>query len=148
MPTSHYQRVKAFMQKAGQETPSSVTIPDEKTRHLRASLILEEALETVLALGFDVVAQDAPVSIENCKLVGSRKPDLEGIVDGCADISVVTIGTLVACGIEDEPVLAEVDRANLRKFGSGSYVREDGKWMKPPDWQPPDIKQFCNTECA
>ena len=142
MPTKHYQRVKSFMQKAGQETPASVAIPDEKTRHLRASLILEEALETVRALGFEVVAQGVRVSEDDCVLKASGEHNLEGIIDGCADISVVTMGTLVACGVEDEPVLEEVDRANLRKFGPGSYVRQDGKWMKPPDWQPPDIRRF------
>jgi len=52
---------------------------------------------------------------------------------------VVTIGTLIAFGVDDEPVLEEVDQANLRKFGPGSYERDDGKWIKPPDWTPPDI---------
>ena len=54
MPTAHYNRIKAFMQKVGQETPEIATIPDEKTRILRAKLILEEALETVEALGVKV----------------------------------------------------------------------------------------------
>ena len=143
MPTEHYKRVEAFMQNAGQDTPATVTMPDEDTRRLRASLILEEALETVTALGFDVVANGSNVNHDDCMFKPSGEPDMEGIIDGCADISVVTVGTLVACGVDDEPVLEEVDRANLRKFGPGSYTREDGKWMKPPDWQPPDIKQFC-----
>ena len=133
------------MEKAGQDAPATVTIPDEKTRQLRASLILEEALETVQALGFEVVANGTRIGDDDFELRASGTPDLEGIVDGCADISVVTIGTLVAFGVEDEPVLEEVDRANLRKFGPGSYVREDGKWMKPPDWRPPDIRQFCHS---
>ncbi|MDE2957910.1 MAG: hypothetical protein OXU68_13035 [Bacteroidota bacterium] len=143
MPTPHYQRVKAFMEKAGQDAPATVTIPNEKTRRLRASLILEEALETVQALGFEVVANGTRIGDHDFELQTRGAPDLEGVVDGCADISVVTIGTLVAFGVEDEPVLEEVDRANLRKFGPGSYVRKDGKWMKPPDWTPPDIRQFC-----
>jgi len=54
MPTAHYNRIKAFMQKVGQDTPEIATIPDEKTRILRAKLILEEALETVEALGVKV----------------------------------------------------------------------------------------------
>ena len=146
MPTSHYTRVSAFMQKAGQETPQAPFIPDEETRILRAKLILEEALETVEALGVGVrlkagngavaelTAADADLTFHL-----NGEVDLEGVVDGCADISVVTIGTLIAFGIDDEPILEEVDRANLRKFGPGGYAREDGKWIKPPDWTPPDI---------
>ena len=73
------------------------------------------------------------------RFVANGEVDLEGVVDGCADISVVTVGTLIAFGVDDEPVLREVDEANLRKFAPGSYMREDGKWMKPPNWTPPDI---------
>ena len=51
------------------------------------------------------------------------------LVDGLADTERV-----VPC---DEQ--KEVDQANLRKFGPGSYERDDGKWIKPPDWTPPDI---------
>ncbi len=142
MPTPHYQRIKEFMIKAGQDTPESVTIPDEEVRILRAKLILEEALETVTALGVSAEITDGTSILhKDSELVFriSGEPDLEEIVDGCADISVVTMGTLIAFGVDDEPVLEEVDSANLRKFAEGSYRREDGKWMKPPGWSPPDI---------
>ena len=142
MPTPHYRRIREFMQKAGQETPETVTIPNAETRILRAKLILEEALETVHALGVVVRAGGAegPELIEgHLSYADGREPNLEGVVDGCADISVVTMGTLIAFGVDDEPVLAEVDSANLRKFGPGGRRRDDGKWMKPPDWTPPDI---------
>lgn len=127
------------MRLAGQDTPKDLEIPDEATRVLRARLILEEALETVDALGVSVALGDADLHYDALRLTVEREADLEGVVDGCADISVVTIGTLVAFGVDDEPVLEEVDRANLRKFGPGSYARQDGKWIKPPDWEPPDI---------
>lgn len=134
------------MQKAGQATPATPTIPDENTRVLRAKLILEEALETVKALGVGVrvTTEDGQEvdfhHVDHLDFVADGEVDLEGVVDGCADISVVTIGTLIAFGVDDEPVLEEVDHANLRKFGPGSYVRDDGKWMKPSDWTPPDIQ--------
>jgi predicted HAD superfamily Cof-like phosphohydrolase len=142
MPTPHFRRIRRFMQQAGQKTPDAVTVPDAPTRILRAKLILEEALETVHALGVVVRAGgvDGPELVEgHLHYADGREPNLEMVVDGCADISVVTIGTLVAFGVDDEPVLEEVDRANLRKFGEGSWQRDDGKWMKPPDWTPPDI---------
>ncbi len=145
MPTAHYRRVREFMQKAGQETPGAPVIPDEETRLLRAKLILEEALETVKALGVGVrvTTEDGTEvdfsHVDHLDFFPQGEVNLEGVVDGCADVSVVTIGTLIAFGIDDEPILEEVDRANLRKFASGSYRRDDGKWMKPPGWTPPDI---------
>ncbi len=139
MSTEHYQRVKTFMEKVGQATPTEVVVPDEHTRLLRARLILEEALETIDALGISVQVQGGEVDIESCEFMPDKLIDLEGVADGCADISVVTVGTLIAFGIDDEELLREVDEANLRKFGPGSYAREDGKWMKPRDWTPPDI---------
>ena len=146
MPTPHYARIRSFMQMAGQDTPESPSVPDDRTRVLRAKLILEEALETVSALGVDVHLHHkggppATLTAPDAHLVfeAQGEVDLEGVVDGCADISVVTIGTLISFGVDDEPILEEVDSANLRKFGPGGGVREDGKWMKPPDWTPPDI---------
>ena len=127
------------MQLAGQDTPDTVQIPDRATCRLRAKLILEEAFETVTALGIRLEHNGKNLAFDQIDFVDGGEVDLEGVVDGCADISVVTIGTLVAFGVEDVPVLEEVDRANLRKFGPGSYAREDGKWMKPPDWVPPDV---------
>lgn len=141
MPTDHFKRVRTFMQKVGQDTPTDVVVPDANIRVLRAKLILEEALETVEALGVTVRVGEGGPLIEEEKLqyADGNPVDVEGVVDGCADISVVTVGTLIAFGVDDEPVLEEVDSANLRKFGPGSYMREDGKWMKPPGWTPPNI---------
>jgi len=131
------------MQKAGQATPDAPVIPSEEIRILRAKLILEEALETVRGLGVGVrLGPDgAVVSSKEADLQFhiDRPVDLEEVVDGCADISVVTIGTLIAFGVDDEPVLEEVDAANLRKFAPGGHRRADGKWIKPSDWTPPDI---------
>jgi len=145
MPTPHRERVAEFMRAAGQDAPDAPTVPDQETRILRAKLILEEALETVEALGVEVAVpghSDA-IWIDRDELRFEPREDgavdVEGVVDGCADISVVTVGTLIAFGVDDEPILEEVDAANLRKFGPGSHRREDGKWIKPEDWTPPDI---------
>jgi predicted HAD superfamily Cof-like phosphohydrolase len=40
--------------------------------------------------------------------------------------------------VDLEPFFAEVHRANMAKLGG--FRRADGKWMKPPDWTPPDIE--------
>lgn len=124
---------------AKQSVPSTLTMPSREVRFLRAKLILEEAIETVVALGFTVD--------ENCNVCDEDyfTPDLVQIADGCADLSVVTTGTLSVCGIPDEPLLRLVDENNLIKFGPGGYLRNDGKWIKPPTHRPPDIEAFLQT---
>ena len=51
----HQVRVALFMDLAKQDCPLKPTEPTEKVAKLRATLILEEALETIKALGFDVI---------------------------------------------------------------------------------------------
>lgn len=194
--TPHYDRIREFMKLLpGRKVPEKLTIPDVEIRRLLAMLIIEEALETVTALGFNVWA--GPENTEPKWLLNGKTdlvdfqfldcvtPNLEEVIDGCCDISVVAIGTLIAFGLPDQPFLEEVDRANLRKFEvppicpncreamwwfaggaeqpsteawvcptwdclgegqgntrlpkeAGPYLREDGKWIKPPYWTPPD----------
>lgn len=138
MKSAHQQRVERFMREvAGQEVLSKPKLPDAVIRRLRAKLILEEALETVKALGF-MGKVEPTTSGHHFDIFPVGEPSLVSIADGCADISVVTVGTLSACGIVDTPLLEEVDRSNLAKVGG--YRRADGKWMKPATWTPPDIK--------
>lgn len=149
--TPHQQRVDKFMVLAGQDIPDQPTVPSQKIRGLRARLILEECLETIDALGFcaGVTIQEEnhinPVLIPH-----NRGPNLIEIADGCADISVVTVGTLSACGISDKALLAEVDLSNLAKFetpkcpthnpeltrheANGQYVCTGGRIDYPCEW--------------
>ena len=143
--TEHQQRIEAFMKKAGQELPEEPTIPSEETRILRAKLILEEAIETIEALGITVKLPELIRDMDkdqfkNLEFVADKEPNLVEIADGCIDVSVVTIGTLSACGISDKRLKEIVDNHNLAKFGPGSYRRDDGKWMKPKDLAPPRIE--------
>lgn len=143
--TTHQKRVEQFMCLAGQTIPNRPTMPDLKTRKLRASLILEEALETIQALGMIPHIKDAinhgliPIEPKDeiIWMGNPGGPSLVDIADGCADLSVVTIGTLSACGISDKPILEIVDQNNLEKFGPGHSIREDGKLVKPKGHTPP-----------
>jgi predicted HAD superfamily Cof-like phosphohydrolase len=141
MKSEHQQRVIEFMNLAGQDTPQKAIMPSEEVRMLRAKLILEECLETIRALGMDIKCNSCEKT-DDVRLVYSREPNLEEILDGCADISVVTIGTLCACGIDDTELLKAVDQNNLDKFGPGHQIREDGKLVKPPGHKPPNIKSI------
>lgn len=140
MKTDHQKRVEAFMKKDDQELPDKPCIPSEEVTLLRATLIMEEALETVRGLGIRIKQDGAIIDhVQYLEFDAYWKPNLEQIADGCADLSVVTIGTLSACGIHDDDLLREVDRSNNDKFRGDVHKNSDGKWIKPSDWQPPKI---------
>jgi len=134
--SAHYDRIKEFMRLARQDTPQTPTMPSLAVRMLRAKLILEEAAETVRALGIDVLLEDPDSGrthdVIDRLLKGSKQdtsdiptyteseehaPNLVEIADGCADVSVVTLGTLVSCGIRDVLLFAAIEQNNLDKFG-------------------------------
>lgn len=138
MKTEHQKRIEELMRRASQALPIKPIMPSQAVRQLRANLILEEALETIKGLGFSV---EWKVDGDGRKYIAvpSGEPNIVEVVDGCADVSVVTIGTLSAFGVADQPILEAIDANNLDKFGPGSYRREDGKWIKPPGHKPADI---------
>ena len=121
--TNEQQQVKNWMQKFGQETPEKPTIPSLEVRKLRAKLILEEALETIKALGLQVCITSAYASgylndIDNMGIFVldgfeehlAIEPNLVDIADGCEDLKVVTEGTLIACGLVQPKYKQEVSR--------------------------------------
>lgn len=142
----HQRMVEDFMAKAEQQVPLRPIIPSREVRKFRAAMVLEEALETIAGLGFEVRVPPGERTITSecfdLSDAGHTPPDLVEIVDGCCDIKVVTTGTLSACGIPDELFQLEVDMNNLAKFGPGGYRRPDGKWMKPSDHKPPRIAEI------
>ena len=140
--SNHQVRIEKFMELAGQKVPKNPTLPDFDTRKLRAKLILEEAIETISALGF-CVCIDGKVLLnkDNVELsiIHNKECSVAEIAHECADLSVVTIGTISACGVADESVLEEIDRANLSKVTGKVEKNEDGKVVKPKDFKPADI---------
>lgn len=150
MKTQHQQRIEKFMHLAKQDVPTKPKLPSDDVLRLRANLIFEEALETIKALGCEVLYERGNnLTKNNCSIVNVGEANLIEIADGCADVSVVTIGTLSACGISDKELLQLVDENNLEKFGEGHTIRADGKLIKPPNHQPPKIKEYLEklNEC-
>jgi len=146
MKSSHQIRVEKFMRQAGQPAPLTPTMPSLKTRILRARLIMKETLKTILALGLQPHVMNEQNGFKgtqiypaNVKFVPQGEPNLIAIVDGCADVIVVTTGTLSACGVHDYRVMELVDENNLMKFGTGSWTDDFGKHHKPPGHKPPDF---------
>lgn len=128
------------MDQAGQSTADVPDVPDLEVRMLRAKLVLEEALEFVRAQGLGIANYSHDVNTDSIRLYESviREPNIVAAADALADLLYVVYGAAVSWGVKIDPVFMAVHFANMRKFGPGSYQREDGKWMKPPDWFPPD----------
>jgi predicted HAD superfamily Cof-like phosphohydrolase len=149
--TPHQLRVERMMRGFGQDIPSQpLEVADDGLRILRARLIMEECLETVQDglgvevsdLGSNVVAFDDL----HFEAVPGKLNMIE-LADGCADVSVVTIGTLSAFGIKDAPLLREVDANNQAKIDTGR-TDEHGKFVKHPDHKAPDVAGVLEAQRA
>lgn len=100
-------------------------VPEARVQELRMRLHAEEFAELQAAM---------------------EAGDIVGIADGLVDLSYVLKGTAVRYGL-DFPLLWEAIHANnMSKFGPGSWVREDGKRMKAPGHEPPDIAGILMTQ--
>jgi predicted HAD superfamily Cof-like phosphohydrolase len=119
-------------------------IMDPKERLLTANLVLEEALEFCVAMGFNAVEQeDGSIGLE----LHGRDPDLVGACDAIGDMLVVDYGAANRLGVKAKDLFHEVDRSNKTKFhidGEGNrYVKRresDGKVIKPDHYSPADIE--------
>jgi len=134
-----------------QRTRDTPGFPDEQTMRRAVELVVEEALELVLGLvahsylvpgtestTVDVVryAEASLLDIvRNCDL----RPDLPAIADALEDIDVTVESARCAFGIDGEPIATAVFNANATKAG-GPVDPVTGKRLKPPGFQPPDIK--------
>ena len=131
----HLNAIEDFMLGAGQCVRLLPGVPSPEERILRAKLIWEEARETIEALGVDhILGQFIDA--------GAEHYDPVAVLDGCADIAVVTNGTLLSCGLAEvfPEALRRVDINNLSKINGNHSFREDGKLIKPSDYIPVNLK--------
>lgn len=66
-------------------------------------------------------------------------------LDALVDILVVTIGAIHSMGADAKGAWQEVMKTNLAKIDPVTgrvNRREDGKILKPQDWQPPRLQPF------
>ncbi len=121
--TPEQEKVKEFMVKFRQYIGDSPGFPDNRTQVLRMELVKEEYLELETALVYE---------------------NIEQVVDALGDLLYVVYGTAIAFGVDMEPVFNEIHRANMSK--EGGVHRKDGKWLKPEEWKPPDIKRIIKEQ--
>lgn len=70
-------------------------------------------------------------------------------LDALIDILVVTAGALHSLGVDSEGAWKEIMRSNFDKVDERTgkvNKREDGKVLKPANWEPPRLAQFVRTE--
>lgn len=116
-------------------TANRVTIPSDERVRLRLKLIGEEFVELMESAGVPYTSSLRELIESN--LTHDCKVNLPEFVDALADIDYVVEGTRLEFGINGAPIADAVHAANMAK--QGGHRREDGKWMKPEGWQPPDI---------
>lgn len=122
-----YSHVKAFMMAFGQDTPTKSVLPINQIRILRKNLVTEEIAETITAL-------DALDAI--------------GVMDGLADIVVVTAGTLIAYGLPYDITRYEVDNFEIKgklesaKLDVAACARQKKKLREFLDSYPDDADEL------
>jgi predicted HAD superfamily Cof-like phosphohydrolase len=120
---SNFEKVGDFMEAFGQEVLYIPTMPDFNLAALRLDLIEEEVQELRDGLG--------------------KKSMLE-IADALTDILYVVYGAGHSFGIDLDDCFHEVHRSNMTKLGEDGrpMYRDDGKVMKGPNYEEPDLTQF------
>lgn len=153
--TGHYEMVSRLMTAIRTinelpPLPRKPTVPSRDMILAQAKLIIEEVLELLEACGITIYVHTETdnwtsfyaidkdyITLEINK---EKELDLTEIAKELADVSVVNTGMFIEFGIADKPILEEVDKNNLMKFGPGGYLDENRKWRKPPNHPKPDIK--------
>jgi HAD superfamily hydrolase (TIGR01509 family) len=134
---SNAKRIREFHAAVGAPLPGSLTMRDADHLALRHKLI-EEEYEEVTAVYEQIIA--ALQAGEELDPVEALTP----LAHELADLLYVVYGAIESFGIDADAVFREVHRANLQK--AGGPRRADGKILKPPGWQPADVKSIIENQ--
>ena len=120
MSKNMYLSVKKFHKTFGLNSSSKPKLPDESERELRRRLLEEEFKEYCEAEDQD---------------------DIVEIAKELSDVIYIACGTAVSYGIPLHKVFDAVHASNMDKLIDGKVKRrEDGKVLKPDNWEAPDIE--------
>ena len=127
MAKSNAAKLAEFHAAMGEDVDIPPNLPAAEIVKLRQTLIREEFAEVMAELEQLQAAQGE-----------GKTADFVPLMHELADLLYVTYGTFVAFGVNADAVFAEVHRANMQKL-SGPR-RADGKLLKPPNWQPANVR--------
>lgn len=155
--SEHQRSVEKFMVSAKQivRDRPTWTIPDTEVI-LSAKMLFEECFETIMnGLGIEMRVYNSeghpfsvPISKNNVRFFITQPQNVVEVMDGTSDVHVIATGIASRYGVNETPIVEMVDQNNLEKFGPGHYIREDGKLVKPPGHNPPDIKKELDRQLA
>jgi len=133
---SNAQKIVEFHEAVGAPVRLQPVVPSLEILQLRQKLLQEEFAE----------ASEEWEKLTAVRQSGNHAQpiDVTDWVHELADLLYVTYGAILACGVDPDPVFAEVHRANLSK--AGGPRRADGKILKPPGWQPADVRRVIEKQ--
>ncbi|HWJ80151.1 MAG TPA: HAD family hydrolase [Niallia sp.] len=144
-----YQMVKKFHQAFGHEVAEKPKAIEEKTAINRAVWTGEELVEFLYATAngdeekFQQLYQGFKNGLDKAadKILQQKKPVDDVLVaqmDALTDIEYFNQGSFVIAGVEPMPLFNIVQEANMAKLfedGKPRFREEDGKIIKPPNWE-------------
>ena len=128
---TNFDLVKEFHRTFGHPVREKLTPVSSEEKILRMKLIDEEVRELREAL---FLHSDDPMN------------NLIAAADALGDILYVVYGAAATFGIDVDVVLREIHRSNMTKLGEDGkpIYREDGKVLKGPNYEPPNILAVLN----
>jgi predicted HAD superfamily Cof-like phosphohydrolase len=142
-PSNSFERVREFMLKFKHPVfDKPQLIPDEGWEQMRLGLIREEFCELLDALSYGETADAIrAVPLEADRVERRNEPDVVAAADALGDLEYVTNGMALGMGIDLPAVVKEIHRSNMTKLGEDGepIFREDGKVLKGPNYEPPNL---------
>merc|ERR1719191_434721 len=153
--------VREFTFESGKPTPEKPEVMSEDEVHFISKMILDEVLELWATLK---TAEEAKVVLngilEKAKALPKEEysADEEGRInqvaaqaDALVDIEYYMLNTAAKKGFNMSALFGVVHAANMAKKNpeTGRFEkRADGKIIKPPGWQPPDVEGEIVRQCS
>lgn len=144
MTENSYSRVREFMEAFGHPVFDKPRLIDDTLwEAMRLELIREEFCELLDALGYADAGNEIRAVYLNPDEDYREKRDLVEAADALGDLEYVTNGMALGMGVNLPEVVKEVHRSNMTKLGADGkpIYREDGKILKGPGFEQPDLKK-------
>jgi len=145
--------VRQFNLEAGLPAPNH---PEELTKNdiqFLIKMIFEEIIELFDTI-FSENESEILIKILNQQLQERKNRKVEHLLSDQADALGDMIYFIYNCackkGINLTPILMEIHQANMNKkdpITNQFLKREDGKIIKPENWQPPNVKNIILNQC-
>lgn len=136
-----YVQVREFRAMAGLPIGVTCKLPSEERLRANLRLVTEEYVEVLEACGLP--PENAKALRDSLGMVCDSQTspalvDMPKLADGLGDLDFVNEGFRQEVGIPGKPVARAIAKANMSK--RGGHVTAEGKFVKPPTWQPPDAE--------